>query len=81
VPIDAAALVVELAVLVNATVADAAVADAVDSNPPSPEVVNPPPAVILFSIAATVLDIKHVVLLLGLIKKTITGNGFSLVDL
>jgi hypothetical protein len=55
VPVDAAALVVELAVLVNAAVADAAiadaaVADAVDANPPSPEAVNPPPAVILFSI-------------------------------
>jgi hypothetical protein len=59
-PVDAAALVVELAVLVNATVAgaavagaavpDAAVADAVDANPPSPEAVNPSPAVILFLI-------------------------------
>jgi hypothetical protein len=45
VPVDAVALVVELAVLVNA-----AVADAVDANPPSPEAVNPSPAVILFLI-------------------------------
>jgi hypothetical protein len=55
VPVDAAALVVELAVLVNAAVADAAVpdaavADTIDANPSSPEAVNPSPAVILFLI-------------------------------